>query len=141
MTELRPITPVVTAVLASSRSCDRLPVPDGTTALRVQPREVLIVGDVDVEELRTAVDEPTAVVVDVSDGWAGFVLDGDGARAAFSRVSELALPEIGWIQGEVARAAAKVIVEPRRLTLLVPAMLASHVEERIRADAAEMLAP
>ena len=48
-------------------------------------------------------------------------------------------PHEGWVQGEVARAAAKVIVERDRLTVLVPAMLGAHVEERIRADAAEVL--
>lgn len=131
--------PVVTSVLASSDACDR--VSGGATVLRVNAREVLVVGEIDVEGLRRAVDEPTAVVGDVSDGWAGFVLAGDDAREAFARVSELRLPGTGWIQGDVARVAAKVTVEPGRLTLLVPAMLAAHVEERIRADAAEVLTP
>ena len=139
MAELRVFAPVVTSVLASSDACDR--VSDGATVLRVNAREVLVVGQIDVEGLRRAVDEPTAVVGDVSDGWAGFVLAGDDAREAFARVSELRLPGTGWIQGDVARVAAKVIVEPDRMTLFVPAMLAAHVEERIRVDAAEVLTP
>jgi len=56
-----------------------------------------------------------------------------------ARISELELPDRGWIQGEVARAAAKVLVEPGRIAVLVPAMLAAHVEERIRIDAAEVI--
>ncbi|MGZ8614031.1 MAG: hypothetical protein ACXWX4_05045, partial [Actinomycetota bacterium] len=63
------------------------------------------------------------------------------ASEAFARLSELELPSEGWIQGEVARTAAKVLVERGRITILVPAMLAAHVEERIRMDAAEVLAP
>ncbi len=39
----------------------------------------------------------------------------------------------------MARVAAKVLVEPGRLTVLVPGDLGAHVEERIRTDAAEVL--
>ena len=141
MAELRVFAPIVTSVLASSDACDRVPVLGGETVLRVNPREVLVIGDTDLDGLRRAVGESTGLVEDVSDGWAGFVLEGDDARAAFARLSELALPATGWVQGEVARAAANVVVEPGRLTLLVPAMVAAHIEERIRADAAEVLAP
>ncbi len=132
-------TPGVVAVLAGPEACDRLESPAGAALLRVAPREVLIIGAADTGAVRAAVAEPTAIVDDVSDGWAGFVLEGDGVRDAFARLSELELPAEGWVQGEVARAAAKVIVERDRLTVLVPAMLAVHVEQRIRADAAEVL--
>ena len=33
----------------------------------------------------------------------------------------------------------KVLIEPTRITIYVPAMLATHLEERIRTDAAEVL--
>ena len=98
------------------------------------------VGPVDVGALTAAIGED-GLVADVSDAWVGLVLEGADAPDAFARVSELELPERGWIQGEVARAASKVLVEPGRIEVLVPAMLAEHVEARIRADAAEVLAP
>lgn len=141
MAELRLSSPSVVAVLASSEACDRVVAPDGVTAMRVAQREILLVGDVDIDAVRGTLDEASAIVADVSDAWAMFHLTGDDAREAFARLAELELPDTGWVQGEVARAAAKVIVEPGRLTMLVPAMLGAHVEERICADAAELLAP
>ena len=126
------------AVLAPTEVCDRLEPPAGAVPLRVAPREVLLVGPADVVALSTTIGAD-GLVVDVSDGWVGLVLEGADAPDAFARVSELELPEQGWIQGEVARAAAKVLVEPGRLEVLVPAMLADHVEARILADAAEVL--
>ena len=79
------------------------------------------------------------MVEDVSDGWAGFALDGSGVREAFARLSELCLPQRGFVQGEVARLPVKAIAEPERLLLLVPAMFADHLERRIREDCAEVL--
>lgn len=141
MVELRLSSPSVVAVLASGEACDRVVVPEGVTAMRVAQREMLLVGDVDIDAVRGTLDEASAIVADVSDAWAMFQLTGDDAREAFARLAEIELPDTGWVQGEVARAAAKVIVEPGRLTMLVPAMLGAHVETRIRADAAEVLAP
>lgn len=139
MAELRVGMPTVVAVLATADACDRVAAPAGASLLRVGPREVMLIGEIDVPAIRTAVGD-ASLVDDVSDAWVSLVLEGSDAPAAFARLSELELPAEGWIQGEVARAAAKVLVEPGRVTVLVPAMLAAHVEERIRADAAEVLA-
>ena len=102
------------------------------------PREVMLVGPVDVSAVTARVGE-SGLVADVSDGWVGLVLEGNDAPEVLARISELELPDRGWIQGEVARAAAKVLVEPGRIAVLVPAMLAAHVKERIRIDAAEVV--
>jgi len=139
--ELQPASPSVVVVLASIEACDRVSEEAGATAMRVAPRELMLVGDVEAAAVRRALAEPDAIIEDVSDGWAAFELLGDDAGEAFARVCELELPAEGWVQGEVARAAAKVLVEPGRITILVPAMLGTHVEERIRADAAEVLTP
>ncbi len=141
MAELHTTSTSIFAVLASSEACDRVPTPVGVTLMRTAPREVLLVGTVDTEAIRGALDEPGAIVDDVTDGWAAFRLAGVDARDAFARVCELQLPAGGWVQGEVAHAAAKIIIAPDGLTILVPAMLGSHVEERIRADAEELLEP
>jgi len=137
--DLRMELPSVVAVLAPADVCDRLVSPVGASLLRVAPREVLLVGPVDMAAVGAVVGG-SGLVVDVSDGWVALVLEGVDAPEAFARISELELPERGWIQGEVARAAAKVLVEPGRIAVHVPAMLASHVEERIRIDAAEAVA-
>lgn len=128
--------PTVVAVLAPSDECDRVEAPEGAVLLRVAPREVLILG-----ANRSGLPTPPDALVDeVSDAWVSLVLEGADAPEVFARLSELRLPSQGWIQGEVAHAAAKVLVEPDRITMLVPSMLAAHVEDRIRADAADVLA-
>ena len=138
MAELRAVSPTVVAVLASVAACDGVAAPAGATRCRVAPREVFLVGEIDVSDVR--VDEPGAIVEEVTDGWAAFELTGDDVADAFSRLSELELPEEGFAQGEVARIGAKLLVEPGRLTILVPAMLGAFIEERIRTDCAEVLA-
>ncbi len=141
MAELRLFSTGVAVVLASSEACDRVVVPEGAIAIRAAPREMLVVGSVDIEAVRGSLEGSGAIVDDVTDGWVAFRLAGDDAHDAFARVSELELPAEGWVQGEVARTAAKIIVAPDGLTILVPAMLGAHVEERIRVDAAELLEP
>ena len=124
----------VVTVLASEVGCDR--VTDLPGACRVSPTEVMIVGDASVEVLERAVrgDDPDAVALDVSDGWALVPLEGPGAHEAFARLSELELPAAGFVQGEVARIGARVLVRQGGIDLLVPAMLESHVRERVRTD-------
>jgi sarcosine oxidase gamma subunit len=136
--DLRIELPSVVAVLASAGVCDRLAPTSDAVLLRIAPREVMLVGPVDVSAVTALVGE-SGLVADVSDGWVGLVLEGNDAPEVLARISELELPDRGWIQGEVARAAAKVLVEPGRIAVLVPAMLAAHVEERIRIDAAEVV--
>jgi hypothetical protein len=135
--ELRAVAPPVVAVLASEAACDAISAPAGATLCRVAPRELLLVGVVSAGDV--SVEEPGAIVEDVTDGWAAFELAGDDAPEAFARLSEFELPDEGFAQGEVARIAAKILAEPGRLTILVPAMLGAFLEERIRNDCAEML--
>lgn len=81
------------------------------------------------EHLRVA--DPTAIVLDTTDGWAAFALTGQGARQAFARLSDLRLPEAaGFVQGDVARVPVKVLVSGEGLTLLVPAMWGPYLRER-----------
>lgn len=137
MAELRAVSPTVVAVLASEAACDGILAPTGATLCRVAPRELLLIGEIDAAEVH--VDGAGAIVEDVTDGWAAFELAGDDVADAFSRLSELELPAEGFAQGEVARIGAKLLVEPGRLTILVPAMLGAFIEERIRTDCAEVL--
>ena len=136
MAELRIELPTVVTVLASAEACDRVEAPPGASLLRVAPGEVMVVG---ADATSVTAGEAAALIDDVSDAWVAFVIEGDDAPDVFARLSDLALAPEGWIQGEVAHAACKVLVEPGRITIFVPAMLATHIEERIRTDAAEVL--
>lgn len=139
MAELRIEYPAVTAVLASAGACDRLAAGDAAL-LRIAPTEALVLGETDLGALRDALDEPTALVDDVRDGWVAFVVTGDDASEVLARLTELEPPDDGgWTQGEVAHVPAKIVAEPTGLRVLVPAHLAAHVDERIRIDAAEVL--
>jgi glycine cleavage system aminomethyltransferase T len=129
----------VVAVLASEPGCDR--VADLLDAYRVSATEVMLVGEASVAVLERAVraEDGDAVVLEVSDGWAVVPLEGPGAVEAFTRLSELPLPAEGFVQGEVARIGARVIVRQGGIDLLVPAMLEAHVRERVRVDCAGLL--
>jgi hypothetical protein len=137
--ELRIVSPTVITVLASADAIGALRVPSGATMCQVAPREALVVGDSELSASDVVLDEPGAIVEDVTDGWAGFELAGDDVLEAFARLSELELPGEGFVQGDVARIGAKIVVHPGRITILVPAMLGAFVEERIRTDCAEVL--
>jgi hypothetical protein len=137
--ELRIASPTVIAVLASAGAIDSLRVPSAAATCRVAPREALLIGGSELSAGDVVLDEPGAVVEDVTDGWAGYELVGDDVAEAFARLSKLELPEAGFVQGDVARIGAKVITAPGRVTILVPAMLGAFVEERIRTDCAEVL--
>jgi len=136
--ELREGAVRVTGVFASPEACERVAGEPDTH--RIAPDEAMLLGDVpeDLEATVLALD-PDALVLDVTDGWGLLELRGSDAREAFARISELELPERGFVQGEVARVGVRVLVEDDRLRLLVPAMWTEHVRERILADAAELL--
>jgi hypothetical protein len=116
------------------------PVCELGAAIRVAPDEVLLLRPPDAlvallgEAARRAeaVDED-AVVLDASDGWSVWALEGEGdaLREAFSRLSELELRGAGTLQGTVADVPAKVLVGDAELRLLVPAMWDEHVRSRI----------
>ena len=139
MAELRVVSPIVIAVLASAEAIDALRIPKGVALCRVAPREALIIRDQGLGSAALKMKERGAIVEDVSDGWAAFELEGDDAAEAFARLSELELPEEGFVQGDVARIGAKVLAAPDCITILVPAMLGAFIDERIRTDCAELL--
>jgi hypothetical protein len=144
----RPIGVIVCA--ASADALGRLVAPGhGARTLRVAPDETMTLvapaftGDVCRElEDRIAALDLDAVVLDVSDGWAAFALTGEDADRAFSYLSALEAP-VGdaFVQGDVARVAAKVVREPDGLLVLVPAYWAEHVRMRAVEDAGVKAVP
>jgi hypothetical protein len=110
-------------------------------SLRTAPDELLVIAS---PERRTVVRneaerelvaiDPHAVVADVTDGWTAWQLDDEDVRSAFARLSALPLPPDGWVQGDVAHVAAKVIAEPQRILVIVPSYWSDHLRDRILAD-------
>jgi len=129
---------------AEAAALDALVLPGHRSrALRTAPDEYLFVCEpaVAAEVAREASDriaalDDDAVVLDVSDGWAGMRLTGVDTAHAFSYVSALALPAPdGFVQGDVARVAAKVLVDDDGLTILAPAYWEDHLHARLLLDA------
>jgi hypothetical protein len=139
--ELAPARLSVLACLAAPEALDALGPPPGGWLLRVAEDEALLVGDDGVPAAGGPgpLDrDPDAIAHDVTDAWAAWWLGGEGAREAFARLSALPLPAEGFVQGEVAGVAAKVVARPDRLLLLVPSPLAAHVREAIVRGCADL---
>jgi len=142
--ELRDAPFAVVLCSAQAAALDALVAPGhGARVLRTAPDEALFVAgpavasDVlrEVEDRIAALDDD-ALVLDVSDGWAAWSLVGGDAPRAFSFLSHLDPPAAGtFVQGDVARVAAKVLDEPDGLTILVPAYWREHLRERAIVDA------
>ena len=143
MAEVVPERRTVHAVLATPAGCDAAVARAGSdvVACRVSPGEAMLVGSGSIAALETAVraTDPDALVTDTSDGWTAFVIAGPRAREAFARLSELDLPDEGFVAGEVARIGARVLSSPDRIELFAPAMLADHLHARILEDCAGVL--
>jgi hypothetical protein len=96
---------------------------------RVAADEVFVRGPI-AEDLRAAVTtvDPHAVIRYATEGWTEIVLEGGDARADFARLSDLSLPDgSGYVQGDVARVAARVFVEEDALHLFVRASWGAYL--------------
>lgn len=133
MLELATTSVSVIGVFADPATIDAL----DPRAFWIAADEAMLVGEPGATPT-VAVDDPHAVVLETTDGWTVFTLTGEQVRAAFARLSALPLPERGFVQGDVVRVPARVIVEPGRLRILVPAMWGEHVRTRILARCAKL---
>lgn len=131
----------VIACLASPPALDALDAPPEAYRCRVAPDELLLVAPpaaAGETERRAAAQlagaEPSALVVDQSDGWCAFTLRGDEAATAFAQLSTVPLPAArpAFLQGAVAGGSAKIIALDGYLHLLVPSTLRHHVADRLR---------
>jgi hypothetical protein len=119
---------------------------EGVEAIRTAPDEALVFGAPGSgPELATAAGDRAravdddAVMLDATDGWAAWTLEGADARAALTYLSALHLPEgDGATQGEVAHVPAKIVTRGDSVHLLVPAMWEAHLRERVLADCAAL---
>ena len=132
----------VVACYADPPALDSLPaVPHGTHGCRVAPDELLLVAPPTerAETERWAIDhfasaDPSAMVLDQSDGWSAFTLRGDEARSVFAQLSEVPLPLRGrtFLQGAVAGGSAKVLLLDDAIHVLVPSTLRDNFAGRLR---------
>lgn len=129
----------VVHALASADALDRLVVPGRARACRVAEDELLLLcARDDVAEIvrevrdRLGAGDADALVLDVTDGWAAVTLSGRDPRGTFAYLSALELPVEGFVQGEVVRVPAKVVVDADRILVLVPSMFGAHLHDRLR---------
>lgn len=143
MLELREARAIVLTCVAEPAAIDAAVAAAGTDALRVAPDEAMLLGDPGrdpiIETVRSAATgiDPDALVVDTTDGWTLWSLEGEARGEGFARLSHL-VPRDGFAQGDVAHVPAKVLVERRWIAILVPSMWRDAVRERILADCADL---
>ena len=119
------------SVHAAEEACDLAMRAPG--AGRVAPDEVIVRGPI-AEDLHAAVHsiDPDAVIRECSEGWSEIVLSGSDARSTFARISDLPLPDGGgYVQGDVARVAARVFVDEDTLRLFVRASWGPYLARQI----------
>lgn len=119
----------LTGCFASTEALDALAIPAGAVACRIAPDELMLIGPAGDVEDRVRELDSDAVVLDLTDGWCV----AECSRESFARLSEIELPAEGFVQGDVARVPARVIAEPDRILLFVPAMYENHLRGRIEA--------
>lgn len=138
MLDVTPFRPVVIACLADPAVLDAAAF-DGGVVGRVAPDELLWIvegGGDDALEHATAVvaaADAAALVVDQSAGWAGYTLAGDDYGEAHARLSAVRLPNArpAFVQGAFASLAAKLVVLPNAIQVLVASTVAHHLHHRI----------
>ena len=100
---------------------------------RVATDEVFVRGEIP-DDIRRAVltVDPHAVIRSAAEGWSEVTLDGPDARDRFARLSALRLPDPpGYVQGDVARVAARVFVDVDAIHVLVPASRGAYLRRRV----------
>jgi glycine cleavage system aminomethyltransferase T len=119
------------SVYANEEACDIAMRAPG--AGRVAPDEVMVRGPI-AEDLRSAIHtvDHDALIRETTEGWVEIAVHGGDARDVFAVLSELPLPDgPGFVQGDVARIAARVFVQEDGIRLLVPAYWESHLRRRL----------
>jgi hypothetical protein len=123
---------------------DALRQPAGTLIGRIAPDEVVVVGApgtaaalLDDLESQLEGEGNAALVIDHTDGWTFFTVEGDGIEELWARVSAIRLPDANadrvpvFTVGKVCDVAAKVFVRPGRIDLMCGAEVRRHVTDRL----------
>ena len=143
MLDLHPMPVSVVACHASAHELDSLTI-ERAFPFRVAVDELLLLDDPtrghSLTEDTTAHLGRNGVVIDQTDGFAGWTLRGEDASEAFLRLSALPLPAAAGstTQGLVAHTPAKVIVADRSVHILVPSTLGHHFYGRVMTSCVDL---
>jgi hypothetical protein len=119
------------SIQATEEACDLAMRAPG--AGRVATDEVFLAGRLppDLREAIAKVD-PEALIRDTSEAWEEVVLGAGDARDVLPRITELPIPDPpGYVQGDVARVAARAFVHDDGVSLFVRAPWAHHLRRRV----------
>lgn len=131
----------IVACYASAAALDSLPAIPNVYPCRVAPDELWLIAPPELlaDTHRCAVEycahtDPTALVLDQSDGWTTFTLRGDEGPWTFAQLSAIPLPPTrpAFVQGAVAGGAAKVLLLDGIVHVLVPSTLRHHLAARLQ---------
>lgn len=146
------LTPTVAAVVScmsdAPDALDALARPVGGLAVpgRVAADEVLLFGArsdcAEILQRATAVlagSDPHALILDQSDGWAGWTIGG-AADEAFARLSAVSLrvERPAFLQGAVAGVQGKILLRGSEIAVFAPSTLRDHVAARIAAACSDL---
>jgi len=123
---------------ASAGALDAVQAPAGARACRIASDEIAFVCQADAATdvldaiaPQIARGDSDGFALDLSDGWTGFTLTGDVARA-FSYLSELQLPGPGaFVQGDVLRVPVRVLTGENQIDLLVPSPWGTYLHDEM----------
>lgn len=115
----------------------------GTLHVPIAPDEVWVLG---ARADRAGILEdaiaklPDALVLDQTDGWAGWLVAGAGAAEILSRLMLAPVPPVGpaLVQGAISGVAGKVLVTEPGYCLLVPAPVGEFLRDRLLAVGADL---
>jgi len=131
----------VVACYASAAALDSLPAMPNAYSCRVAPDELWLIAPPELlaETERHAAEycartEPTALVLDQSDGWVTFTLRGTEGLWILAQLSAVPLPATrpAFVQGAVAGGAAKLLLLDGVIHVLVPCTLRHHLAARFQ---------
>ena len=143
MLELKPRDVAVITCVGDAAAMDALGAVPDALMCRVAPDETMLLaapGNTTATRGATArvtAADPDAIVVDATDGWAAWSLRGDGLDVALGRLSAVPLTP-GFSQGDVAHVPVRIVASDGALDLLVPAMWAAYLRDRILSRCADL---
>jgi hypothetical protein len=123
---------------ASAGALDAVQAPESARTCRIASDEIAFVcppdaagAVLDAVAPQITRSDSDGFALDLSDGWTGFTLTGDVARA-FSYLSELELPGPGaFVQGDVLRVPVRVLAAEGQIDLLVPSPWGTYLHDEM----------
>lgn len=146
---VQPVRASVLLCLATPAALDSIACPSGTAVLRVAADEVLLLGPpggerrlADSAGASLATLDRHSLAMAMTDAWAAWSLRQPGALAALARLTAVPVPGPGpsmnFVQGAVCGIAAKMLVLPARVCVLVSSSLTHHLRDRVMQLCADM---